>query len=193
MLWHAPCEELCTPTGRCAGVVDTGIKEQKGNIMRTLIPVGHLWKRACLQMTAVQYCAPLCSLKKEGEKKALVRCSSSSSGASSRQRTLRNRHNPTSVRGGEILREDPCPSPQPFPPSPRRALLPWAPSSRGSRPSLLLILALGSGRRRNAPARMERVMNEVGVLLFFFCSWIPLRGRPGCQLEVDSRTNGDQI
>lgn len=66
MLWHAPCEELCTPTGRCAGVADTGInKEQKGNIMRTLIPAGHLWKRACLQMTAGQYCAPLCCLKKK--------------------------------------------------------------------------------------------------------------------------------
>lgn len=30
MLCHAPCEELCTPTGRCAGVADTGINKEQG-------------------------------------------------------------------------------------------------------------------------------------------------------------------
>lgn len=30
MLCHAPCVELCTPTGRCAGVADTGIIREQG-------------------------------------------------------------------------------------------------------------------------------------------------------------------
>lgn len=160
----------------------TRSKGQKGNIMRTLIPVGHLWKQACLQMTAEQYCAAFCSFKK----KALVRCSSSSSSASSRQR---NQHNPTSVRGGKILRKDPCPSLQQFPPSPRRACF------RERPPPVAPVLAVTHSGSQLWTTQ-ERTGRDGGwwmklgcCFFFFFAAEFP----PGCQVEMDSRTNGDQI
>lgn len=68
MLWHAPCEELCTPTGRCAGVADTGIireQETKRQHYRdrdtcgALIKGGLLTNDCCTILC--RYSAPLCS------------------------------------------------------------------------------------------------------------------------------------
>lgn len=151
---------------------------QKGNIMRTLIPVGQLWRQACLQMNGVQYCAAFCTplLLKKG---ALVRCSSSS--ASARQRTLRNQHNPTSVRGGNILRKDPCPSLQQLPPSPRRAYFCERP------PPVAPVLAVTHSGTQLWTTR-ERTGQDwgwwmkLGVLLFFAAEFPP--GRPGAVLPT---------
>lgn len=118
-----------------------------------------------------RYSAPLLLFPREKTKKqrGLVRCSSS---APSLQRTLRSQHNSTSVKGGKILRKDPCSPLQQFPPlSHASSSLPLcAPSSSGCQPqcySFWLILALSCGGRRNMDAGWTEV-NEVEVLIFFF-------------------------